>query len=68
MQLTVENAVPRWYLGPLDELPAWDRPDGRELLWVCLECRQHYPRSELPPERCNGCGASRTAFYAHIED
>ncbi|GAC1534127.1 MAG: hypothetical protein NVS3B10_28020 [Polyangiales bacterium] len=44
------------------------RPNGMELLWVCGDCGEHYPRQQQAPESCNACGAPRQNFYAPIED
>ena len=44
------------------------RPNAMELLWVCGDCGQHYPRARECPEECNGCGAPKQHFYAPIED
>ena len=38
-----------------------------ELLWVCGDCGEHYPRAQSCPDRCN-CGAPRQHFYAPTED
>lgn len=44
------------------------RPNGMELLWVCGDCGQHYPRARDCPEVCSACGAPKQHFYAPIED
>ncbi len=44
------------------------RPNAMELLWVCGDCGQHYPRARQCPERCTVCGAPKQHFYAPIED
>lgn len=44
------------------------RPNAMELLWVCGDCGQHYPRARECPEECKACGAPRQHFYAPIED
>jgi rubrerythrin len=44
------------------------RPVGMELLWVCGDCGEHYPRSREAPDRCTACGAPKQHFYAPIED
>lgn len=44
------------------------RPNAMELLWVCGDCGQHYPRARECPEECNCCGAPKQHFYAPIED
>lgn len=44
------------------------RPNAMELLWVCGDCGQHYPRQMEPPEACSACGAPKQNFYAPIED
>lgn len=44
------------------------RPNAMELLWVCGDCGQHYPRARQCPERCTACGAPKQHFYAPIED
>ena len=44
------------------------RPNGMELLWVCGDCGEHYPRQRQCPESCNSCGAPKQNFYAPIED
>jgi len=44
------------------------RPNAMELLWVCGDCGQHYPRARECPEQCTECGAPRQHFYAPIED
>jgi rubrerythrin len=44
------------------------RPNAMELLWVCGDCGQHYPRSVECPEECSCCGAPKQHFYAPIED
>jgi rubrerythrin len=38
------------------------------LLWVCGDCREHYPRAQSCPERCDSCGAPKEHFYSPIED
>jgi rubrerythrin len=38
------------------------------LLWVCGDCREHYPRAQSCPEKCDACGAPREHFYSPIED
>jgi rubrerythrin len=44
------------------------RPNGMELLWVCGDCGEHYPRARECPDRCTACGAPKQHFYAPIED
>ena len=44
------------------------RPNAMELLWVCGDCGQHYPRARECPDTCSECGAPRQHFYAPIED
>ena len=44
------------------------RPNAMELLWVCGDCGEHYPRARQCPEKCNSCGAPKQNFYAPIED
>ena len=44
------------------------RPNAMELLWVCGDCGEHYPRARACPEQCVGCGAPKQNFYAPIED
>jgi hypothetical protein len=44
------------------------RPNGMELLWICGDCGEHYPRARSCPERCDACGAPKQHFYAPIED
>lgn len=44
------------------------RPNAMELLWVCGDCGQHYPRARECPEKCTACGAPKQHFYAPIED
>lgn len=44
------------------------RPNGMELLWVCGDCGQQYPRARACPEVCVACGAPKQHFYAPIED
>jgi hypothetical protein len=44
------------------------RPNAMELLWVCGDCGQHYPRARECPEECKACGAPKQHFYAPIED
>lgn len=44
------------------------RPNAMELLWVCGDCGQHYPRARECPDACSECGAPRQHFYAPIED
>lgn len=44
------------------------RPNAMELLWVCGDCGQHYPRARECPEECTECGAPKQHFYAPIED
>lgn len=44
------------------------RPNGMELLWVCGDCGEHYPRAQQCPESCSCCGAPKQHFYAPIED
>ena len=39
-----------------------------QLLWVCGDCGEHYPRSFGCPLRCTSCGAPRQHMYAPIED
>jgi hypothetical protein len=38
------------------------------LLWICGDCREHYPRAQACPERCDACGAPQQHFYSPIED
>jgi len=44
------------------------RPNAMELLWVCGDCGEHYPRARQCPEQCKSCGAPKQNFYAPIED
>ena len=44
------------------------RPNAMELLWVCGDCGEHYPRARQCPETCVSCGAPKQNFYAPIED
>ncbi|GAC1351206.1 MAG: hypothetical protein NVSMB1_01990 [Polyangiales bacterium] len=44
------------------------RPNAMELLWVCGDCGEHYPRARLCPEQCDACGAPKQHFYAPLED
>lgn len=44
------------------------RPNAMELLWVCGDCGQHYPRARECPEVCTACGAPKQHFYAPVED
>ena len=44
------------------------RPNAMELLWVCGDCGQHYPRARECPDKCTECGAPKQHFYAPIED
>jgi hypothetical protein len=44
------------------------RPNAMELLWVCGDCGEHYPRARECPETCTACGAPKQHFYAPIED
>jgi rubrerythrin len=44
------------------------RPNGMELLWVCGDCGEHYPRARECPDHCTACGAPKQHFYAPIED
>jgi hypothetical protein len=44
------------------------RPNAMELLWVCGDCGEHYPRARECPESCRACGAPKEHFYAPIED
>ena len=39
-----------------------------ELLWICGDCGEHYPRAQACPESCDACGAPKQNFYAHVED
>jgi rubrerythrin len=44
------------------------RPNAMELLWICGDCGEHYPRARECPEECSSCGAPKQHFYAPIED
>ncbi len=44
------------------------RPNAMELLWICGDCGEHYPRARECPEECASCGAPKQHFYAPIED
>jgi hypothetical protein len=44
------------------------RASCMELLWVCGDCGEHYPRASACPEQCASCGAPKQSFYAPIED
>jgi hypothetical protein len=44
------------------------RPNAMELLWVCGDCGEHYPRARECPAQCKSCGAPKQNFYAPIED
>ena len=44
------------------------RASFMELLWICGDCGEHYPRAQACPDGCSGCGAPRQHFYAHVED
>jgi rubrerythrin len=44
------------------------RTTAMELLWVCGDCGEHYPRSITPPEKCANCAAPRENFYSPVED
>jgi rubrerythrin len=44
------------------------RASAMELLWVCGDCGEHYPRSLNPPETCPNCSAPREHFYSPVED
>lgn len=44
------------------------RPVAMELLWVCGDCGEHYPRARECPHECKSCGAPKQNFYAPIED
>lgn len=44
------------------------RPNAMELLWICGDCGEHYPRARECPEECSACGAPKQHFYAPIED
>jgi len=44
------------------------RTVAMELLWVCGDCHEHYPRSVNPPATCRNCNAPRENFYSPVED
>jgi rubrerythrin len=44
------------------------RSSFMELLWICGDCGEHYPRAQACPESCDACGAPKQNFYAHVED
>jgi rubrerythrin len=44
------------------------RTSFMELLWVCGDCGEHYPRMRSCPEQCKACGAPKQNFYAPVED
>lgn len=44
------------------------RSSFMELLWICGDCGEHYPRAQACPEACGACGAPKQNFYAHVED
>src|SRR5438874_6729534 len=44
------------------------RTSVMQLLWICGDCGEHYPRARTCPERCDSCGAPQRHFYAPIED
>jgi rubrerythrin len=48
--------------------PLLVRPIDMELIWVCGDCGEHYPRTLLAPETCFSCGAPRQHFYGPAED
>lgn len=48
--------------------PLTIRPIDMELVWVCGDCGEHYPRTNLAPAVCDWCGAPRQHFYGPAED
>ena len=44
------------------------RPSMMQLLWICGDCGEHYPRAQACPEQCEACGAPKQHFYAPLED
>ncbi len=44
------------------------RSSHMELLWICGDCGEHYPRAQECPDECGSCGAPKQNFYAHVED
>ncbi len=44
------------------------RTSFMELLWVCGDCGEHYPRAQTVPEECTSCGGPKQNFYAPTED
>ena len=44
------------------------RSSHMELLWICGDCGEHYPRAQACPDECGACGAPKQNFYAHVED
>jgi rubrerythrin len=44
------------------------RTSFMELIWICGDCGEHYPRSKQCPESCTACGGPRQHFYAPTED
>ncbi|GAC1545733.1 MAG: hypothetical protein NVS3B10_09800 [Polyangiales bacterium] len=44
------------------------RTSCMQLLWVCGDCGEHYPRSIACPARCGACDAPREHFYSPLED
>ena len=44
------------------------RTSFMELLWVCGDCGEHYPRAQTCPEQCTSCGGPKQNFYAPTED
>lgn len=40
-----------------------------QLVWVCGDCGEHYPRHVGgSPRRCDACGAPREHFFSPTED
>ncbi|GAC1577629.1 MAG: hypothetical protein NVS3B20_08930 [Polyangiales bacterium] len=44
------------------------RTTAMELLWICGDCGEHYPRSLNPPHLCQNCGGPKEHFFSPIED
>ena len=44
------------------------RTSFMELLWICGDCGEHYPRAQTCPEQCTSCGGPKQNFYAPTED
>jgi rubrerythrin len=67
-QTTSQTTLDAYKPGRDAVAPISVRATAMELLWVCGDCGEHYPRSVTPPEKCPNCDAPREHFYSPVED